>query len=110
MSTFRREMTVVLDGEPFKVRTSAQDNINAEVMLSKMQEAGPLTERTQAMGILVAFCGFRRTYPDHELAQGFARFRDVLDEMQDAELEDTDAEGDPLAGTLDPTRTADGDA
>lgn len=110
MSTFRRDMTIVLDGEPFKVTTSAQDNINAEVMLSKMKEAGPLTERTQAVGILVAFCAFRRTFPDHELAQGFTRFRDVLDEMEDPELTEKDADGDPLAGALDPTRTGAGGA
>ena len=93
MSTFRKELEVMLDGEPFKVRTNGSDQLRAELELGE----SPAT-RPAAMGMRVAFVAFRRTYPDHPAARAFGSFVDVLDDISDL---------DPQPDALDPTRPAD---
>jgi hypothetical protein len=93
MSTFRKELEIVLDGEPFKVRTNGSDQLRGELELGESPAARPA-----AMGMRVAFVAFRRTYPDHPAAKAFGTFVDVLDDINDL---------DPGPDDLDPTRPAD---
>lgn len=102
MSTFRQEMTIVLDSEPYKCQSRAMDHTAAEIMTAK--EGGTIETRPVAHGFRVAFAVFRRCYPDSEYAQSFARFLEVLDEVEDSDA------GPEEPAPLDPTPPAGGDS
>jgi hypothetical protein len=103
MSTFRRDVTITLDGTPYKVQTRAGDQMSAEVMMVKSDGATP-DQRPVAMGFRVSYQAFRRCYPDHELAGSFTRWLDVLDDLEGIGEDGTDAGADDeTPGMLDPT-------
>lgn len=103
MSTFRRDVVITLEGEPYKCQTRAVDHTAAEVLTVARGEA---PDRNQiSHGFRVAFQTFRRTHPEHEYAASFGRFLDALDDVEGLEPEDAGGEAlepDPL----DPTRPA----
>jgi hypothetical protein len=103
VSTFRRDVVITLEGEPYKCQTRAVDHTAAEVLTVAKGEA---PDRNQiSHGFRVAFQTFRRTHPDHELAGSYGRFLDALDEVEGlAELEPGAGELEP--DPLDPTRPA----
>jgi hypothetical protein len=104
MSSFRNEMEIVLDGEPYKARSRAIDFTNAEIQVSK--EGGPgVMEQPMALRFRVAFLAFRRSYPDHDLARSYGRFMDALDDITD-EAERDAADG---VDALDPIQPVDSD-
>jgi hypothetical protein len=102
VSTFRRDVTVTLDGEPFKCQTRAADQMAAEVMIVKAEGASP-QDRPISMGFRVSYQAFKRCHPDHELAGSFTRWLDVLDEIEGLEELDGGAGDDEAPGMLDPT-------
>lgn len=95
MSSFRRPLEIVLDGESYKVTTKGPDLPNAERMAARdgytLAEGGAVATNQR-----MAYLAFRRTYPDHPI-RAFGDFVDVLDDIND--LDEADG-GDPL----DPTR------
>ena len=96
MSTFRRQMEVVLDGEPFKVTTMTKDHLKAEESIGreKLDIAGsPLHLQTR-----VAFYAFQRCFPEHHLARNWNGFCEVFDDLNDLEAEE--------ANVMDPTQMA----
>ena len=101
MSTFRQDMTVTLDGEPYKVQTCAADNMDAEIAVAK--GGGTIESRQFTMAVRIAFSAFKRTYPDHPLSASFSGFHRVLDDIDRPESE----HGEP--DLMDPTQLAAGD-
>jgi hypothetical protein len=101
MSTYRRTLEVVLDGEPFKCSTKGPDIANAERMAARdgynLGEGGAVATQQR-----LAFLAFRRAYPDHAVARAFGDFIDVLDDINDLDTESPDL--------LDPTLPAASDA
>jgi hypothetical protein len=100
MSSRRHEYEVILDGEPFKVRTKGPDTANAERMAARdgfnLGEGGAVATQDR-----MVFLAFRRDYPDHRLAKAFGDFLDVLDDINDLEADTNEPDA------LDPTRPAD---
>jgi hypothetical protein len=102
VSTFKRDVVIILEGEPYKCQTKAVDHTAAEVLTVAKGEA---PDRNQiSHGFRVAFQTFRRTHPEHELAGSYGRFLDALDDVEglEPEAEAGELEPDPL----DPTRPA----
>jgi hypothetical protein len=102
MSTYRRELEIVLDGEPYKVKTNGQDLANAERMAARdgfnIADGGAVATQQR-----LAYIGFRRANPGHKLALAFGDFVGVLDDI-------TDLDEDAAAAEMDPTPTAGEDA
>jgi hypothetical protein len=99
VSTFRKDIEVTLDGEVFKCQTRAIDYTNAERQL--VHDGGKVAEADIALRFRIAYCVFRRDYPEHPAAKAYGVFLDVLDDIN--ETPDDADEGDPL----DPTPWAD---
>jgi hypothetical protein len=99
LSTYRRHLEVVLDGECFKVQTTGQDLANAERMAARdgynIADGGAVATQ-QRLG----YIAFRRANPGHPLAHAFGDWVAVLDDINDL---DTETEA------ADPTQPADTD-
>jgi hypothetical protein len=96
VSTFRRQMMVTLDGEPFKVTTMSKDHLRAEEAIGREKldvQTSPLHLQTR-----VAFFSFQRCYPEHPLARNWNGFCEVFDDIDDLEEEEASA------GIMDPTQ------
>jgi hypothetical protein len=100
MSSYRRELEVVLDGERFKVTTRGQDLANAERMAARdgysISDGGAVATQQR-----LAYIAFRRANPQHPLALAFGEFVEVLDDITDLETPDTEP--------VDPTQPVDTD-
>ena len=72
MSTFRRHMEVILDGEPYKVTTMSKDHLKAEEAIGR--EKLPLESAAMHLQIRIAFYAFQRCYPDNALARNWNGF------------------------------------
>jgi hypothetical protein len=101
MSTYRRDMEVVLDGAAFKIKTGGQDMANAERMAARDGfniAAGGAVATQQRL----AYIAFRRANPQHPCALAFGDFIEHLDDITDLETIDAEA-----LDELDPTRPED---
>jgi hypothetical protein len=102
MSSYRRNLEIVLDGEPFKAKTRGDDMAHAERMAAR--DGFTIgTGAAIAVQQRAAFLAFRRAYPDHPLGKRFGEWIEVLDDLTD--LDELEAEADPL----DPIPPADSD-
>jgi hypothetical protein len=103
MSTYRRDMEVVLDGESFKIKTRGQDMANAERMAARdgfnIAEGGAVATQQR-----LAYIAFRRSNPSHGCALAFGDFIEHLDDINDLEVIDADT-----LDELDPTQPGDTD-
>ena len=97
MSTFQQDIEVTLDGEVFKCRSKAIDFTNAERQLTR--DGGDVQKDPLALRFRIAYCVFRRNYPEHPGARAFGVFVDVLDDIAEEQLLEDRDDGDPL----DPT-------
>ena len=100
MSTFQQDVEVTLDGEVFKCRSKAIDFTNAERQL--VRDGGNVEKDQMALRFRIAYCVFRRHYPEHPAARAYGVFIDVLDDIREEALQggdDDDEGGDPM----DPT-------
>jgi len=93
-------MEITVDGEMFKCQSRAVDFTNAERQL--VHDGGKVDTDAMSLRFRIAYCVFRRNYPDHPAARAYGLFLDVLDDIQEEALRDAEA-GSPL----DPTRPAD---
>jgi hypothetical protein len=104
MSTYRRDMEVVLDGQCFKIKTRGQDLANAERMAARdgfnIADGGAVAVQQR-----LAYIAFRRANPSHALAHAFGDFIEQLDDINDLETDAADPEAE-----LDPTPPAASDA
>lgn len=94
MSTFRRQMEVTLDGEPFKVTTMSKDHLRAEEAIGR--EKLSVDAAALHLQIRVAFYAFGRCYPEHTLARNWGGFCEVFDDITDLEEE--------ASNVMDPTQ------
>ena len=88
MSTFQQEIEITLDGEVFKCRSKAIDFTNAERQLTR--DGGEVQKDQMGLRFRIAYCVFRRNYPDHPAARAFGIFLDVLDDIQEESTLDID--------------------
>ena len=95
MSTFRRHMEVLLDGESFKVVTMAKDHLRAEEAIAR--EKLSVDSAALHLQLRVAFYSFGRCYPEHGLARNWSGFCEAFDDLNDLEEEDQ-------ANLMDPTQ------
>jgi hypothetical protein len=93
VSTFRRQMEVTLDGEPFKVTTMSKDHLRAEEAIGR--EKLPLESASLHLQIRVAFFSFQRCHPEHPMARNWNGFCEVFDDITDLEAEEEGSVMDP---------------
>jgi hypothetical protein len=93
VSTFRRQMLVTLDGEPFKVTTMAKDHLRAEESIGR--EKLDIATAPMHLQIRVAFYAFGRCYPEHRLARNWNGFVEAFDDIDDLEEESQGSVMDP---------------
>lgn len=96
MSTFRRQMEVILDGDSFKVITMSKDHLKAEEAIGR--EKLDITSAPMHLQMRVAFYSFARCYPEHQLARNWSGFCEVFDDINDLEEE--------AGSVMDPTQMA----
>ena len=101
MSTFRRHMEVILDGEPFKVTTMSKDHLKAEEAIGR--DKLEVASAALHLQIRVAFYAFARCHPEHPLARNWNGFCEVFDDLDDLEA-------DEAANVMDPTRLAESES
>lgn len=101
MSTFRRQLEVTLDGEPFKVTTMSKDHLRAEEAIGR--EKLSVDSAALHLQIRVAFFAFQRCHPDHSLARNWGGFCEVFDDITDLEEEST-------GSLMDPTQLAESES
>ena len=93
--SFRTTVDLVIDGEKYRVRTHAGDQLNAERQIGKNPADTPVE-----LGMRVWWNALKRAYPESPAAKSFRAFVDGIDGADELEPAGED-EPDPLDPTLE---------
>jgi hypothetical protein len=90
------DVDLTLDGEVFRARTNAGDQLSAERAVGENPQNKPMDQMYH-----VYYFAFRRRHPDHPCAKAYGRFVEALEAFDEV---DADAEREDESGPL-ATRT-----